>query len=55
MWSFGGILDLKDRHNLQKVLYEDSQIKGAFDAADMPPVGNNGFMFDYFINDQGQW
>lgn len=51
MWSFGGILDLKDRHNLQKVLYEDSDIKTAFDAADKPSLSSNGFMFDYFIND----
>ncbi|CAL6017562.1 Outer-arm_dynein gamma [Hexamita inflata] len=54
MWSFGAILDLDDRRNLQKVLYEDPIAKAATLA--IPTLKNTqDFMFNYFVNDQGNW
>ena len=54
MWSFGAILNLDDRHNLQKFLQEDDSAKAA--QLDMPKLKNqNDFIYNYFVNDQGQW
>lgn len=50
MWSFGSILDLDDRRNLQKFLIEDPVSKAAQLA--MPPLKNaTDLIYNYFVND----
>lgn len=54
MWSFGAILDLDDRRNLQRFFLEDESAKAA--QLDMPKLKNqNDFVYNYFVNDQGMW
>lgn len=54
MWSFGAILDLDDRRNLQKFFLEDDIAKNA--GLDIPKLKNQqDFIYNYFVNEQGNW